>query len=706
MAVNKDYLDTPITYEKGVNEYFEASMLPNGALARLRNWESSPSGELRTRVGWLKGSTTSAPSSRRGRGIGHLAHSIQPTLVQRKVVEGIGATIVVTFDAISTAGNLLVIRTAGTATDSSPMVITATNFTSHIAETPAGVYASILSRSNAPATSTVTVNFSTERGTAFQGYVEFSEWKNMATSAFDVAADATGGPGTTASSGTTATLAGTGELILSVIGVNVQTSFSAQTNNFLEQADQNHALESTTHGPSAFNTNYKIATVTTAQSHDVTLADSSTWAGAIAAFKPTAGITGTTEGFYFITVDDNTDSYDTYYIDRTNVSAGTWVLLDSVTASGRTDPVAMVSGLNNLFRTCVEWTNPISWDGGTPAAVTGVSAGRCAAFHGERLWIGGTSAEPSLLYYSQVGDYATWTNNGLTNSLNVKLNDGEAIEDITSNENALIIGKQTSIHVLTGTGLDTFNMTELSTGGVAPGRTLMPTPYGTIAAGRHHVWLITGNTVSDVSRPISTSYAMTGNFITTSYIRDHVYINDNGSGVTWVLNMETGIWHEERIDTANEAPGVIYNQGSYQLMAPFNATVGGPLNYRSFPGGTRGKDFDTLTETFEADTGEIWPVGPEDLCTPRWLFLKLRQHGGNETMTGLTVTPVYNGVAGTSTIIDPQPSAVVFRERVDLGEKQGISSVQFQFDQTLLSGESTCFDIEESTLGYYLDGHR
>jgi len=87
--------------------------------------------------------------------------------------------------------------------------------------------------------------------------------------------------------------------------------------------------------------------------------------------------------------------------------------------------------------------------------------------------------------------------------------------------------------------------------------------------------------------------------------------------------------------------------------------------------------------------------------TPRHLFLKLRQHGGNESQTGLTVTPYYNGVVGKSYTIEPRASAGVFRERLDLGEKKGIDYIQVYFDQTLGASEASCFSIEECELGYY-----
>jgi hypothetical protein len=212
-----------------------------------------------------------------------------------------------------------------------------------------------------------------------------------------------------------------------------------------------------------------------------------------------------------------------------------------------------------------------------------------------------------------------------------------------------------------------------------------------------------------ISPTISSSYGMTGDFMSGSFINDVYYVCDEGSGTVWALNMRTntGAWHEERLSSpTTEGPAVLYNHDDMQLYAPQAATVGSLLNYRLMPGTARGKDFDTLSESFEAWTPEIWPVGPEAAITPRYLYLKIRQRGGDAGDGGLVITPVFDGRTQTARTWTPQASAGVYREQISIGEERGVSSVQIKFTQTLASTDAAVLDIEEATLGFNVEAIR
>ena len=704
-----DYREDPITFERGVNEYVEASMLPQGACAQLRNWQSDPSGGLRARVGWSKGSTTGAPATRKGMGIGYMAIPHRPYCVQRATNTGSGVDpedLTATWGAATTAGNLLVAKLTVSGNAALPSAYTITPPADWVSvgapnETSRNAHAWIYYKANA-ASQSGAVTFTVDRGDAgvtFAWAIEVSEVANIATSSpLDQYATANNNATTTCSTGTTAAVAVQVGWATSVIGggdYNGDTTFASPTNDFTEITE--FYLDS---GSLDINsvTHEKLYETGGTLGHTSTAGNAMTSCGIIACFK--AADYDTADGYYFLANNDTTE-IDIHKIDSDSLSAGTWTSLETVSVSPGNLPVAFTSGLGCLVYTHSSFTGVRKWTGsGSPSEITGSPVGaRCVAFHKNRMFVGGTLGQPSRLYFSALGDVDTWT---ATNYIDVGLDDGESIEEVCPSENNLIIAKQTSLYMLAGSGIDSFVLTRLPTGGAAPGRTIMATPYGAVVAGRHHVWLAAGGSVSLISRPISSSYGITGNYMTSSFINDYYYVTDSATGNVWALNMETGTWHEERMPT-NEGPAILYNHDEKQLMAPINATVGSIINYRQMPGSSRAKDYDTLAETYTMWTPELWPVGPDAKITPRWLFLKIRQRAGDANDTGVTVTPYYNGTAATGITLTPAATAGVRRYRVDLGSQQGISSVQFRFSQVLASTETAVLDIEEATFGYYVE---
>jgi len=283
--------------------------------------------------------------------------------------------------------------------------------------------------------------------------------------------------------------------------------------------------------------------------------------------------------------------------------------------------------------------------------------------------------------------------------------DGEAIEEIVTTELGLLIGKENSLWLLTGSGLGDFQLTQLADGGAAPGRSMKRTPYGTLVAGKEFVYLVQGGTVGTISESIEESYGMTGGWMSTSYRNGRCTVLDAGSGVSWVYDFRREIWQgTEFVETVEEQPVVLFDRGPHQLFGPRDPIINGLLGWRLTPDGARVKDFDPLPETFEVWTPEMWLGGPEAKVTPRYLFLKLRQR--IEDVTGdaeLIITPVYDGITGDVIVVKALNEPGPFWLRRGIGQKRGISALQLKFKQELAADQEALFDIERGVVGYNVE---
>jgi hypothetical protein len=429
-------------------------------------------------------------------------------------------------------------------------------------------------------------------------------------------------------------------------------------------------------------------------------------ANRVIVLTPVKKVTTSLDLQYLVANAESTD-YKVYRKEGNDLSTGAWSLVETISPSTavNTDPVAFTTGLKKTFYTSHRFATVRQYDplNDSASELTNAPAGRCIAFHKNRLFTGGTATNLYRLYYSNINDETTW---GANDYIDIGRDDGEPIEEIVPFRNALFIGKKTSLWYLTGSGPDTFTLTRLPVGGVAPGRSLMPTPYGVMCAGVKHVWMAdSSGEVTLVSRPISDTYAIT-TWASSSFINDVYSVVDAGTGTVWSLDLSTGVWYQEKHDNTAEAPAVLYNYDYTQLMAPKNATIGTLLSYRNIPGTGLQKDFDTLTETYKMWTSELWPVGPGTKVTPRHLMYKVRQRGGTASQTGITVYTYGNGAEIHRDTIGPWPEAGVYRERLDVGGASGIDYVQFRFEQTVPSGQSSVMDIEELMFAYDVEPRR
>ena len=713
MPWDKDYAELPLTFERGLLESVQDSMLPVGAAARLRNWVSQPSGNLAVRPPWQMASDTGAPATRKGAGIGTLALPRRPYVRQSKTgtIQGTDPqSASATWDAATTTGNCLVALVY--VTDTTARLPSAHSITAPaswvVASSPdatsRNAHCWIYYKPNA-ASESGSVSFTDTVAAGADSIsvgVEIMEVANVTTAPLDKAANADNTTSNNPVSGTTA--AQTVPVGIAIAAFNASDTtddtYSAPTNSFV----LTHELyvDNSTADMNAVGA-YHVYSDGAAQSVSVAVDNSPTTSGAvIATFK--AVDYAVTDGLV-IEANDESPNIKFYYLDRDDLAGGTNVLLDTIAGDLAGTPVAFTSGNEMLFYVHPSFTGVRAWAGpsagASPAYVSGSPAGRCIAWHKNRLWVGGTVGEPWKLFFSEFEDHTIW-NAGSASYIPVGRGDGEAIEDITPFQDGLLIGKQTSAYYLTGGSPDTFRLIRLPIGGAAPGRTVLSTQYGGILAGRESAWLFDGSGIGKMTEPIKDSYGLTGDWMTVSYLDDKASICDEGSGTVWTFDFVTQTWSEEIVDDAStEGPAVIYNQGKYQYFSPKNATVGSLFSYRTLPAFTPGKDFDTLDETFEAWTPELWMGGPSEKQSPRYLYLKLRQHGGTTGDTGLTVTPYYNGTAGTPMVVPAQatPGPFWVRESFDFAAA-GSNWLQLRFSQMLPSTEASAMDIEEVVIGF------
>ncbi len=712
----------PITFEKGILESQETSLVPNGFTTVCQNLVPEPTGGLRTRAKWFKGSTTSAPATRKNVGIGYFSRLLTPGIVQASAVasvttEDTTVTVDAEWPAPTTAGNLLlaVVGYGGAVLSESSTTTVITGYTLASASTATNNQprTGIFYKANADSEEgavTVTVDNATQLVNGL--VVQLFEISGiLAASPVDQTAG-TQSSGTNPASGTTAATSQAIEFVIAALGDERMEAQTAPTNGFQQYSETqlNCVSDDLTLG-----IYYRTTTATGAQSTSVTTATSDQYAGAIATFKgwwagtPASGQTSVTE---FLVASNDTTQYAILSLDRDTIASATWGSESTITVSDPTQLVSFAPGFGKVWFTTPGFIQGYSYSGdaGTSvAAVTGMPPGRCVAVHKNRVFVGGSNAYPGRLYFSGLSNPTEWGITTVTADdpgyIDVDAQTGEPIEDIAPFEDGLLIGTRNSLYFLTGDGPASFRSVRLNGGGCAPGRTILPTPWGAVISGRDEVFLWAGGGVEPISRPIESSYGLSGLWMTSSYVDSVAYVCDQGSGKVFAFDLAAGSWHTETLP-AGQTPATIYQHSGLQVYGPSSSAVASLLNYREFPAPTRGKDFDTLTEAFRFRTAEIWPVGPDAKGTPRRLKFQLRQRGGDATNAVITVTPYYDGTAQTARTITPHASASTFRAYIDLGTKVACSSVMFDITQTLLSTQGAAFDYEDVTLDFDIEGPR
>lgn len=714
-----------LTFNQGILESQEGTKVPIGFLKSCVNWVPEPSGGLRARAGWSLGSVTGLPATRRCLGIGMFQRYVKPLVVQKSTVfvtswaTATAQTPTLTWPQATQNGNLLLCLIGfGKSDAAGSMTLTpSAGWTTRSNITSTGQQQfGVLEQVNATSQSgdvtpfTLTSTNGSGQNIMHVWLIEVSGINSS--SAFDLSATASGTA--TSASMTTGAISQSSEFVIACdvirnVGFATALTLSSATANWTEADESGYTPGSYDYVDAAFYTGARTAVG--AQSIAIASSASAAHAGVLLTYRGFYSGTGPpTVDTLWLTALDNTSTYDIYAADRSTLGSATFSAVDSgVGDSTNVDPVAFTMGFSKAWYTSPTFASVRSFDGTNAVAVAGSPAGgRSIAVHRSRLWVGGSSALPARLYFSQVSDGTTWTGTG-TGYFDFGRDDGETIEDITPFADGLVIGKRTSVHFLAGSNTDTFSPTQLPAGGAAPGRSVLSTPYGCVIAGREMVYLFDGSTVTPIGRAIESSYSIAdGEFVSTSYIDGSVYIAHGASQRIFVFDINAGVWRIEQIgNTLAESAGVLYNYGSTQLYGPVAAAVGGALNYRTFPAPTRSRDFTGIPQVFSAQTGHIPFGGPRRPITVQGLYAQVRQRNGVDTDTGLTVTPVYDRVDGTDCLVRATDPGV--RRLAVNGfpqQKAGSAFVGVKFSQTSPSGESAIFDIEDTYLDYIVEQAR
>jgi hypothetical protein len=684
----------PIPLKKGLHEGQEASVLPPGFATELINWVPEPTGGVRVRVPWVKCSTTSAPATKVGKGIGFhrkITNRNLPAKVQYAQNTTLGNSVTTTISA-ATAGNLIIAILVSWDSGAAPGGATGpagyTRLGTDYVDTTRFVRIEVWTKTAVGGETSVAVTAITASDEATLFVFEYTNVRAVE--------DATGSgasAGSTAFSigpSTAPSSAEENELFLAAayLGSTAVPVFSNVASGWTFEP----VVDS---GSRTMVAARKVqAGASAAETLTATIGSSIAYSGRILSLKATVA-----SPVYTTTVlagqKQSASEMRVYGIDQADLTGDTWELIDTISGLTSVDPpIAFTMGLGAAYYTHPGWAATRKWagSGATAAAVSGSPAGRCLAFANNRLFVAGTDDVPYRLYFSAINDAATWP---AANVLDIGARDGEAIEDITPFEDGILIGKRTSVHFLAGTGPENFVRRQLLGGACAPGRSIIATPYGAVIAGPHHVYLWSGGTVDKISDAIRSSYAVTGDYVSSSFIDGTVYIVDEGSGTVYALDMENGAWRIEEVSDANEAPSALYNLDREQYMVARNGSSAF-MSYRQFPGTARAKDWDSLSETFTFTTPEVWPEGPYTRVTPFHLYVQVRQRGGSEADGAIQVVPIYDGVEYPAREIAMRDDRTTYRERLDIGEQAAaaVESVAFRITHTVASGDAHVCDIE------------
>lgn len=395
--------------------------------------------------------------------------------------------------------------------------------------------------------------------------------------------------------------------------------------------------------------------------------------------------------------------YEIYRVLRDEITSGTWVKIDEVTDALSTDSwVAFAQGAGKLVWSSSTLTQPrvITLNPLGAENVTDMlsRAGRCVAYHKDRMFIAGSSDNPSRLYFSDIGVPTDFTT--LTDFLDIGGDDGEAIQDIISVEGLLLVCKTNRLYLVSGSGIESFFVNELPGGSAASGRCVVRTPYGTIVAGVDDIWVVQGGAVDPMSRPLGAGYRITGN-VSCAYAQDSALIADSGSGSVWRANLVTGAWMLE--PTAITAtPNPVYNVFSLNGRLYY-----GTNDSTTQVGGTRqlssGRDYDETTGglVLRASTGRMSMLGPSYKYTPRNLFLQLRSHDPdlpNEIL--VTIESNLGSEEVSYRVIESTQ-----RERRGLGRHKGAEWLKVSFFAAS-SASHAAIDIEKSVIGMLTEEFR
>lgn len=316
---------------------------------------------------------------------------------------------------------------------------------------------------------------------------------------------------------------------------------------------------------------------------------------------------------------------------------------------------------------------------------TGAAASTAVAFYNNRNFYGVSSK----LYCSDLGLY---TGASGTNYVGVNEGDGDTIEDLEPYLDFLAVGKGTGVWLLSGSGLDSFELQPLDTGYCARGKSLVASPEGLFIIGDRDIYFYQAD-VKRISEPLEGTYAVpdTG-FVYGAWWDDklHVSVSD---GTYYVYDSANESWVKEAAATAADGAGPIVASQEYLYTASKAATVNSIAQYRKTSTITPARDAG-IGEAFAATTGLIFLGDGNSDVTTRELYIRLRQYGTESSPAPLkVVVKDEEGVEIQSDFAElPNSTPTIRRFRLDFGAEA--SAFQLAFTHTMTSSKTVLFDIE------------
>lgn len=364
------------------------------------------------------------------------------------------------------------------------------------------------------------------------------------------------------------------------------------------------------------------------------------------------------------------------------------------------NPFDFAKGASQVLITHHGMTKIKRWDGTLPASPANIDStldkeGRAIEFHKERFWMGGAkntgSKVPHRLYFSNLNDGGEW-GGASSGFIDVGHTDFEAIEDIKSFQGQLIIGKKSSVWILTGTpsgtgGTGTMNLIRLEGANCSPGRCLVDTPFGLVILGQDAAWLWKGGRPELISPAIQSSYALgRGRYRTGTYADGFLYVASPADDVpVLAFDMINGTWHTESVGSTAEGIACVAAHNNRLVTGPSAGTLS-PMYYRDLPG-SRVKDFNTLAPTFTLELPQFWltPLGQPTVLHKMWV--RCRQRDGSSSSPVITVTGATDEETLPTRTVAPRAGAPkVFVEKLDYGSKGRALSLKFEQVMTGTSG--------------------
>lgn len=415
-------------------------------------------------------------------------------------------------------------------------------------------------------------------------------------------------------------------------------------------------------------------------------------------------VSADTVDFYIVmAVATGPTSYKVYRIPRDEITSGTWEQIDTITDAITSDSfVSFAQGAGHLIWTSSSMNYPRAIELATLSNfnVTDLLglAGRTAAYHKDRMFIAGSTQNPSRVYFSDIGLPTDFTT--ATDFLDIGGDDGEAIQDLSSVEGLLLVPKTNRAYLISGSGVESFFVNELSGGTAAPGRSAIRTPYGTLLAGVDDIWVVQGGGVDPMSRPLGSGYLISGT-VSTAYAQDMALVCNSATGQVWRVNLVTGAWSLEEVAglTGDGDVYIVFSLNG-RLYYGTNGSTGQVGGTRTL-GSARNYDLTSGGMQQQASTGRIMLLGPSVKYTPRYLFMQLRSHDvSHPNVLYLTIESDLGTEEHAVTV-----RQTTQRETFTLGKYKGAEWLKFSY-HSASSAIAGAIDPERTVLGVETEAPR